>query len=61
VGEQEVHVQELLNVNFDCQQGMFKFTMRSNVVACMVPPFDTNLFNDDVAPCDILNIGLQFP
>jgi hypothetical protein len=43
VGEQEVHVQELLNVNFDCQQGMFKFTIRSNVVACMVPPFDTNL------------------
>ncbi len=30
VDEQELQLQELLNVNFDCQQGMFKLTMRSN-------------------------------
>jgi hypothetical protein len=43
VDEKEVQVQELLNVNdLNCQQGMFKFTMRLNAAACMVPRFDTN-------------------
>ncbi len=37
-------MQELLNAtNLDYQQDMFKLTMKSNVVACMVPPCDINL------------------
>ncbi len=36
-------VGELFNANdLDCQQGMFKFTMKSNVAAYMAPPFDLN-------------------
>ncbi len=36
-------MQKLLNAtNLHCQQGMFKFTMRSNAATCMVPPFDIN-------------------
>ncbi len=36
-------VGELLNANdLDCQQDMFKFTMKSNASACMAPPFDLN-------------------
>ncbi len=36
-------MQELLNAtNIDCQQGMFKLTMKSNATICMVPPFDIN-------------------
>ncbi len=36
-------MQELLKaIDLDYEQGMFKLTMRSNVAACMVPPFDTN-------------------
>ncbi len=43
VNEQEVKVHELLNTSdIDCQQGMFKFTMKSNATSCMVPPFDSN-------------------
>jgi hypothetical protein len=43
VDEQEVQVQELLKAtDLDCQQGMFKLTMKSNAAACMVPLFYTN-------------------
>jgi hypothetical protein len=43
VDEQEVQVQEFLSaIDFDYQQGMVTFTMKSNVIAYMVPPFDTN-------------------
>ncbi len=36
-------VHEVLNANdLDSQQGMFKLTMKLNVIACMAPPFDTN-------------------
>jgi hypothetical protein len=39
----ETFVHEVLNANdLDDQQGMFKLMMKSNVTACMVPPFDTN-------------------
>jgi hypothetical protein len=38
-----VIVQELLNaIDFDCQHGMFKLTMKLNATTCMVTPFDTN-------------------
>jgi hypothetical protein len=34
--DQDMMVGELLNVNdLDYQQGMFKFTMKSNAAACM--------------------------
>jgi hypothetical protein len=43
VDDQDMMVGELLNVNnLHCQQGMFKFTMKSNTTACMAPPFDLN-------------------
>jgi hypothetical protein len=29
--------------DLNCQQGMFKLTMRSNEIACMVPPFGIKL------------------
>ncbi len=36
-------VVELLNVSdLDCQQGISKFTMKSNATTCMAPPFDLN-------------------
>jgi hypothetical protein len=39
VDNQNMMVDELFNVNdFDCQQGMFKLTMKSNVTTCMTPP-----------------------
>jgi hypothetical protein len=38
-----VIVQKLLNaIDFDCQHGMFKLTMKSNATTCMVTPFNTN-------------------
>jgi hypothetical protein len=43
VNEQEIKVHELLNTNdFNYQQDMFKFTMKSNAASCMKPPFHTN-------------------
>jgi hypothetical protein len=43
VDDQDMMVGELLNANdLDYQQGMFKFTMKSNAAACMAPPFDLN-------------------
>jgi hypothetical protein len=43
VNELEVKVHELLNTSdIDCQQGMFKLTMKSNATSCMVPLFDIN-------------------
>jgi len=34
---------EVLNANdLDSQQGMFKLTIKLNVIACMAPPFYTN-------------------
>jgi hypothetical protein len=43
VDDQDMMVGELLNVNdLDCQQGVFKYTMKSNAIACMAPPFDLN-------------------
>ncbi len=36
-------VGELLNASdLDCQQGMFKLTMKSNAATYMAPPFDLN-------------------
>ncbi len=41
---QEVQVFKFLNVgDLECQHGLFKLTMKSNAMACMAPPFDTNL------------------
>jgi hypothetical protein len=41
---QEVQVFEILNAgDLECQQGLFKLTMKSNAMACMAPPFDINL------------------
>ncbi len=41
--DQDMMVGELLNANdLDCQKDMFKFTMKSNVAACMAPPFDSS-------------------
>jgi hypothetical protein len=43
VDDQDMMVGELLNANdLDCQKDMFKFTMKSNVAACMAPPFDSS-------------------
>ncbi len=43
VDDQNMMVGELINTNeLDCQQGMFKFTIKSNVATCMTPPFDLN-------------------
>jgi len=43
VDDQDMMVGELLNANdLDCQKGMFKFTMKSNVATCMAPPFDSS-------------------
>jgi aspartate/glutamate racemase len=43
VDEQEVQMHKLLYAtNFDYQQGMFKLSMKSNPITCMVPPIDTN-------------------
>jgi hypothetical protein len=40
---EEIFMYKVLNVNdLDNQQSMFKLTMKSNLTACMVPPFDTN-------------------
>ncbi len=39
-------VGELFNASdLDCQQGMFKLTMKSNATTCMAPHFDLNLLN----------------
>jgi hypothetical protein len=36
-------VHELLNASdLECQHGIFKLTMKSNVANCLAPPFDTN-------------------
>ncbi len=41
----ETFVFEVLNASdLDNQQGMFKLMMKSNVIACMAPPFDSNPF-----------------
>jgi hypothetical protein len=41
---QEVQVLKLLNArDLECQHGLFKLTMKFNAMACMAPPFDTNL------------------
>jgi hypothetical protein len=43
VDDQDMMVGELFNANdLDYQQGMLNFTMKSNVTACMAPPFDLN-------------------
>jgi hypothetical protein len=43
VNEQEIKVHELLNANdFNYQQDMFKFTMKSNATSCTKPHFNTN-------------------
>jgi len=40
---EEIFVYKVLNAsNLDNQQSMVKLTMKSNLVACMVPPFDIN-------------------
>ncbi len=39
----ETFVLEVLNTShLDNQQSMFKLMMKSNAIACMAPPFDTN-------------------
>jgi hypothetical protein len=43
VDDQDMMVGELFNANdLDFQQGMFKFTLKSNASTCMAPPFDLN-------------------
>jgi hypothetical protein len=43
VDDQDRIVGELLNASdLDCQQGMFKLTMKSNEVVCMAPLFYLN-------------------
>jgi hypothetical protein len=43
VDDQDMMVSELFNANdLDWQQGMFKFTLKSNASTCMAPPFDLN-------------------
>jgi hypothetical protein len=43
VDDQDMMVGELLNASdLDCQQGMFKLTMKSNEVVCMAPLFYLN-------------------
>jgi len=43
VDDKNMMVGELLNANdLDCQQGMFKLTMKSNATTCMATPFDLN-------------------
>jgi hypothetical protein len=43
VDDQNMMVGESINANeLDCQQGMFKFTIKSNAATCMTPPFDLN-------------------
>jgi hypothetical protein len=43
VDDQDMMVGELLNViDLNCQQGMSKLTMKSNVITHMTPPFDFN-------------------
>ncbi len=64
VDEQEVQMHKLLYAtDFNCQQGLFKLTMKSNAVACMVPPFDTNpLTRMWCLNCDsILDSSFQLP
>lgn len=40
---EEIFMYKVLNANnVDNQQRMFKLTMKSNLVTCMVPPFDIN-------------------
>jgi hypothetical protein len=40
---QVMMVGELFNASdLDCHPSMFKLTMKSNVAACMAPPFDLN-------------------
>jgi len=44
VDDQDMMVGELFNASdLDCQQGMFKLTMKSNATMCMAPHFDLNL------------------
>ncbi len=41
--DQDIMLGELFNASdLDCQQGMFMVIMKSNVVACMAPPFNLN-------------------
>jgi hypothetical protein len=40
---EEIFMYKVLNANdLDNQQNMLKLTMKSNLAACMVPPFDIN-------------------
>jgi hypothetical protein len=41
--DQDIMLSELLNASdLICEQGMFKFTMKSNVIVYMALPFDLN-------------------
>jgi hypothetical protein len=42
-GEENFMYKVLNASDLDNQQSMFKLTMKSNLIACMVPPFDINL------------------